>query len=81
MSDVIETVFIASKDHPSGMIRINKADLKEGDKVVEPESKSSKDGPKEGTKAWIVAQLKEKGAEVDESLSKAKLQEQLDALQ
>jgi hypothetical protein len=37
-------------------------------------AKESNEGPKEGSKPWIVEQLKEKGVEFDASASKADLE-------
>jgi len=79
MAETCETVLVKREDHPDGAVRINKEDMTEDDVLFEADSEQS--GPKEGTKDWLKAQLKEKGVEFDESLSKAKLQELLDAQQ
>ena len=77
MSDTCEIVTVVRKDHPDGKIDINKSDMTEDDVIFEAEVEQT--GPKEGTKAWLVDELKAKGVEFDESLSKAKLQELLDS--
>lgn len=71
MSEVLETVTIARKDHPNGKVDINKSDFAEGVDVLFVDS--SCQTPNKYTVEWYARELKALNIPFDEDLKKADL--------